>query len=141
AYGRLLERLGRIADLRSADNLLDWDQQTMMPPQAAPQRARQRATIATIAHELFVDSGTGRLLRALEGYEQSLDPDSNEASIIRVTRRDYERELQVPTELRAEMSHAESAAVAAWEAARIANDFRVFAPAMKLNFDLRRRYI
>ena len=141
AYRLLLERLGRIMDLRAAESLLDWDQQTMMPPRAAHLRARQRETVVAIAHELFVAEETGRLLRTLESYERSLDPDSNEAGIIRVTRRDYEKELRVPTALRAEMAHAESAAVAAWEAAGLAKDFALFRPAMKRNFDLRRRYV
>jgi carboxypeptidase Taq len=38
ALTELRERLAEIADLNAAGGLLGWDQQTMMPERAAPQR-------------------------------------------------------------------------------------------------------
>ena len=34
--------------------LLDWDQQTMMPPRGAASRAETVATVQRISHEMFV---------------------------------------------------------------------------------------
>ena len=36
---QLRERMAELADLRNVAQLLDWDQQTMMPPRGAPTRA------------------------------------------------------------------------------------------------------
>ena len=46
ALTELRERLAEIADLNAAGGLLGWDQQTMMPERAAPQRASSPARSA-----------------------------------------------------------------------------------------------
>jgi len=58
----LRERLAELADLGHIGQLLEWDQQTMMPLRGAESRAESRATLERIAHELFVSDQTGRLL-------------------------------------------------------------------------------
>src|SRR5581483_8531413 len=106
ALERLKERLGQIEDLAGVARLLSWDQQTMMPPRGTRHRVDQQATIRRLAHELFVDAETERLLDELAPLAESLDPDSDDACLIRVVRRDYEKEARVPTELRVEMARA-----------------------------------
>ncbi|MBE9508014.1 MAG: carboxypeptidase M32, partial [Chloroflexi bacterium] len=88
--------LVEINDLESAVGLLHWDQNTYMPPGGAPARARQIATLERLAHEKFTDASLGKLLDDLRPYEESLSYDSDEASLIRVTRREYERAVKVP---------------------------------------------
>ena len=69
-------------------------------------RAEESATLERLVHERFTSPEIGRLLDELRSYEDGLDPDSDEASLIRVTRRDWEKARKVPTELRGEMAHA-----------------------------------
>ena len=140
-FDRLRTRLAEIHDLRSATALLYWDQQTIMPPAGAATRAEQIATLSRMTHELFVAEDTGRLLEELRGFEESLEPDSFEASLIRVTRRDYEKAVRVPAELRAEMSRAGSQGMQVWAAAKAASDFASFLPALERNLDLRFQYV
>jgi carboxypeptidase Taq len=141
AFDRLRTRLAEIHDLRSATALLYWDQQTIMPPAGAATRAEQVATLSRMTHELFVADETGRLLDELRPYEESLDPDSLEASLIRVTRRDYEKAVRVPPELRAEMSRAGSQGMQVWAKAKAESDFESFLPALERNLELRFRYV
>ena len=140
-FERLRARLAEIHDLRSATALLYWDQQTIMPPAGAAARAEQVATLSRMTHELFVAEETGTLLEELRGYEDSLDPDSFEASLIRVTRRDYEKSVRVPADLRAEMSRAGSHGMQVWARAKAASDFGAFLPALERNLDLRFQYV
>ena len=86
----LRERLAEISDLRRAMHLLGWDQRVMMPPLGTPARAEALATLGRIAHEKFVDAEVGSLLERLRPLEESLAFDSDDASVIRVTRRDWE---------------------------------------------------
>jgi carboxypeptidase Taq len=44
-FEQLKERLGEVADLTYSAALLDWDQQTYMPPGGAANRGHQLATI------------------------------------------------------------------------------------------------
>jgi carboxypeptidase Taq len=141
SYSKLKERLAEISDLRRVAGLLFWDQQTMMPPGGSVIRAEHLATLTRMAHELFVADETGRLLDELRGYEDSLDPESDEASLIRVARRDYEKARRVPAELRAELSRAGSQGLRVWDEAKKKSDFAAFLPALERNLELKRRYI
>ena len=95
----LKTRLLEVNDLNSANALLGWDQTTYMPSGGAPARGRQMATLARLAHEKFTDPAVGKLLDELRPYEESLPYDSDDASLIRVTRREYERNTKIPAEL------------------------------------------
>ena len=64
---QLRKRTGELSDLGRVSGLLDWDQQTMMPPQGAAGRAEGRATLERIRHELFVSPETGRIARGRRG--------------------------------------------------------------------------
>ena len=84
-----------------------------MPPQGAEGRADQRATLARLSHELLVSDELGRLLDELRPREEELAYDSDDASLLRVARRDHEKARRVPPELRAELSRAGSLGVGA----------------------------
>ena len=140
-YEDLKTRLAQVCDLGRATRLLGWDQQTMMPRGGAQARAEQLATLDRIAHERFTQDGIGDLLEELRPYEESLDPDSDEASLIRVARRDFEKALQVPPDLHAEITRSASIAQSAWIEARAESDFARFLPYLERNVELTHAYI
>lgn len=136
----LKARLLEINDLQSAAALLNWDQETYMPVGGALARARQLATLGRIAHEKLTDPALGRLLDELQPYAESLPYESDEASLIRVARRDYERATRVPPSFVAELNGHTSAAFQAWATARPANDFAMVRPYLEKTLELSRRY-
>ena len=140
-YEKLKERLAEISDLRAATSILHWDQQVMMPRAGAPVRAQQVATVSRKAHELFIADETGRLLDELRGFEESLDPETDEASLVRVTRRDYEKASRVPSDLRAEMSRASAEGYQVWQQAKANDDFDSYLPVLERNVALVHRYL
>jgi carboxypeptidase Taq len=137
----LRERLAEISDLWRAGSVLGWDQRTMMPPLGGPARAEALGTIGRIAHERFVDDEVGVLLERLRPYEESLEYDSDDASLIRVTRHDWEKARRVPSKLRAEMVRAGARGHQVWVKARANDDFASFLPALQENLELKQRYI
>jgi carboxypeptidase Taq len=137
----LRERLAEISDLQKAGAVLRWDQQVMMPPLGNEMRAEALATLGRLAHEKFVDDEIGSLLERLRPYEESLEYDSDDASLIRVTQRDWEKARRVPAELRAEMVRAAVRGHHVWVEARQASDFKAFLPALEKNLELKRRYV
>jgi len=138
---QLEERLGKITDLERISRVLSWDQQTMMPPAGSDHRADHLSTLRRIAHELLIADETGRLLDELRPLEESLEPDSDDAALIRVARRDYEKAVRVPTDLRAEMTRAAAQARPVWVKAKAESNFELFLPAFERNVELRRRYV
>lgn len=139
--GELRRRLGEIEDVRKARQLLEWDLETMMPPAGAGVRAEQLGTLARIAHERFISDELGALLEDLRTHEQTLPYDSDDASLIRVARREYERARRVPAELRAELARTGAHGIHAWQRARAENDYAVFRPALERNLELQERYV
>jgi carboxypeptidase Taq len=137
----LRERLAEISDLSRAGALLGWDQRVTMPPGGGPARAEALATVGRLAHEKFIDDEIGQLLDRLRPHEESLEYDSDDASLIRVTRRDWEKQRRVPAELRAEILRAGALGHEIWVEARADNDFAKFLPALQKNLELRKRYV
>ena len=141
AFAQLKERLHQITDIRRVMRIISWDQQVVMPPGGAGIRAEQQATLQRLAHEMFVAPETGKLLDELGSYEDSLDHDSDEASLIRVARQDYEKAVRVPPDLGAEITRAASQGYMAWKQAKASSDFASFLPHLEHHVELRRRYV
>ena len=59
-------------------------------------RGQQLSTLDRIAHEKFVSDEIGACSASFADDEQQLDYDSDEASLIRTTRRDYDKARRVP---------------------------------------------
>jgi carboxypeptidase Taq len=136
----LKARLEEVSDLSSANAVLSWDQSTYMPSGGATARARQMARLSELAHVKRTDPAIGRLLDALEPHTAKLPPDADDACLIRVLRRDYERAIRVPADFVARSSKASSASYNAWVTARPANDFAAMRPHLETALDLSREY-
>lgn len=133
-------RLAEINDLEMAAAMLNWDQSTYMPAGGAPARARQMSTLARLAQEKFIDPAVGKLLDDLQAYGESLPYDSDDASLIRVTRRQYDKLVKIPAEFVATFYGHAAETYQAWTVARPANDFASIAPALEKTIDLSRKY-
>lgn len=133
--------MAELADLRNVAQLLDWDQQTMMPPRGALGRAEAAATIQRISHDMFVSDETGRLIEAAADQLDGNGPETDAASLVRVLRRRWEKARRVPGWLAADLTRAASVGQQAWIMARQESDFEGFMPYLERNFDLIRRYI
>ena len=91
----LKQRLREISDLNAAGHVLNWDQATYMPEGGAGDRGRQLATLYRLAHERMVAPALGTLIDALAHHGESLPYDSDDASLIRVARREYQKRIKV----------------------------------------------
>jgi len=132
--------LREIADLNSAGAVLGWDQSIYMPEGGAEARGRQSALLSRLAHERRIDSAVGRLLDGLARFAESLAPDDDDARLIRVARRHYDKAIRVPAEYVARFTEHGAAAYDAWTRARPANDFAAMVPYLEKTLDLSREY-
>ena len=136
---QLKEILGEVSDLNRASAVLGWDQETNMPSGGVQDRAAQLTTLDRLAHIRFTSDEVGKLLDGAAGETAKLPYDSDEASLVRVTRRDYEQARKVPASLVAEMSTASSEGRPYWVKARETSDFKLFAPYLEKNLELNKR--
>lgn len=137
-FERLLEILGEVDDLGKAGAVLQWDHQTYMPKGGTAGRAQILGTLARLSHQRFTSDEVGELLAQLTLALSKLDPDGFEASLIRVTQREYERFKKLPTRLVEEQARVSSEAQAVWVEARQNQDFPRFQPYLEKLFALAR---
>jgi carboxypeptidase Taq len=119
-------RLAEVSDLTKAATLLFWDQRVKMPPGGAEARAEALATVSRFAQERFIDDEVGGLLEELRALEESSDYDSFEASLVRTTRRQYEKA---------------ALGLAAWGPAKEQSEFERLRPQLETLLELRHRYV
>ena len=64
-YQQYITKMRRIADVKNTLAVMQWDQETYLPPKGAALRGEQMATLSEIAHEMFAEEELGKLLRQL----------------------------------------------------------------------------
>lgn len=133
ALRALREVATELAIARSIGDLLYWDDRVERPDSAAAWRAAQRGAQAGRVHDLASSPDVERAIAAVEDE----DPGDLEA---RAMRRDRERLLRVPRELWSQREAVASVARAAWDRARLEDDFSVFEPHLTTMVDTMRRF-
>jgi len=141
ALSTLRAELARIHDVGVAARVLEWDQLVMMPRNGTELRAEALATLSRLEHELFVRDEIGELLEQARPLEESLEPGSDDACLIAVTRRDWEKARRIPPELRGELTKVAAEGVDAWAEARENDDYAAFRPWLDRTLELKHRYI
>lgn len=134
----LKQLVAEIMDIVHANGLLEWDQQTYMPPLGSQARAEQIATLSKIAHQKFTSPQMGSLLERLESQFKGGDPEDDDFALFRQLRRQYERQTKLPTDLVVRLSRTASLARDKWVEARKENNFSLFAPYLSEILELER---
>ncbi|WP_170514480.1 carboxypeptidase M32 [Ruegeria atlantica] len=119
AFQRETSALGQIA------GRLGWDQETVMPRGAAPQRAEEMAAIEAVLHARRSDP------RVAEWLEQADPQDDVARAQLRDIRRTYERTAKVPADLAKAIARVTSAAQGTWAKARADEDVSAFLPVLE----------
>jgi carboxypeptidase Taq len=137
---QLKEILAEAVDLGYASALLGWDQQTYMPSGGAEERGYQLATLARLIHQRVTSDEVARLLEDLSAHVDELDPNSDDACLIRYTAHEVQKQTRVPVQLVGEMAQVTTSAHEAWTNARTESNFAAFRPYLERIVDLRRQY-
>ncbi len=136
---QLKEILGEVSDVNHAASVLGWDQQVNMPPAGGEARGQQLATLGKISHAKSTSDEVGKLLDDLKKeYEGS---DSDDAALVRVAARDFDKATRVPGEFVAKQAVVTTSAFEAWVEARGKSDFSIFLPHLEKVMDLMREYV
>ncbi|KAF9344446.1 hypothetical protein BGX26_004355 [Mortierella sp. AD094] len=139
-YDQLRTHLEEIGNLQAILNILNWDQEVMMPPKAASARAEQAkyrssftmSSLAALCHRLEASPELGRIHDELEKRQNiqdlSIELNPYELANIRLSRKAYKEEILYPVEFVKESVSLKSRAVEAWKEAREESNFSKFAP-------------
>ena len=135
-YREYQDQMRKIADVKNALAVLQWDQETYLPAKGAGFRGQQMATLSELAHRIFTERKTGRLLDELAGRE---DLDEKEKRNIALTLEDYTKQKKYTAAFVRLLSQTTSDSFHAWVQARKENSFSVFEEHLRKLVDLKRR--
>lgn len=122
-YEEYQSKMTKIADVRNATGLLQWDQETYLPVKGAGFRGQQISTLTEMAHELFISPDLGILLKKLL---QQNDLTEEQRRNIERTEEDYTKSKKYKPAFVKALSDQVNKAFHAWIEARKQNSFAVF---------------
>lgn len=134
-YQQYQQHLQRIADVRNATGVLQWDQETYLPKNGAHFRGQQISTLSEIAHELFSRDETGALLQELSAKE---DLTPGQKKNVALTLEDYTKSKKYSSRFVRQLSDQTNKAFHAWIEARKQNSFAVFEKDLVLLIELKK---
>jgi carboxypeptidase Taq len=113
----------KIADLKYSSAVLQWDQETYMPPKGAPYRGQQLATLSALSHELFTSEETNGVLLELLGRQ---DLTASQRRNVELNFEDYTKQKRLPTEFVRRLVEVINQSFHSWIEARKENRFSRF---------------
>jgi carboxypeptidase Taq len=122
-YSAYVDRMQKIADVKYAAAVLEWDQETYLPPKGAEARGRQLASLTEIAHTWLTAPDLGDLLQELQ---QRGDLAEDENRNVSLSLEDYNKQKRFTPAFIRRLSETSSRSFHSWLKARTANSFALF---------------
>ena len=131
AYKKLLERNKNVIVLGTAEAIVNWDMETMMPPKAVILRSEQLALLSQIHHKMITSPAIGKLLAEILKdplYETLSETEKRNVQLIK---KNYEEQTKLPTKLVTAITKQQAISVNTWKKAKAAKDFSLFKPELE----------
>ncbi len=130
----VIVRVGHIAAL------LEWDQETYLPPAAVEERSNQAALLVGLQHDKIIDSEWEHLFSNLDynGESASSGFSLTDNAFVRECHKRWVRQTRIPARLVEALAKETSLSQASWAAARKADDFSAFSPHLKTVLSIKR---
>jgi carboxypeptidase Taq len=136
AYKSLLERTKDLAVLQSIEDIIHWDMETMMPPNAVEQRSQQLALLTRIRHKMSTAPEIGKLLNVIIADPQYDVFNEVEKRNIYLIKKNYDEQIALPEKLVSEIARQQAITVNVWKKAKKAKNFAVLKPELEKLVDL-----
>ncbi len=138
-YKELLSKIKDVTVLGTAEGIVHWDMETMMPPGAVEQRSEQLALLSRIQHQLATDPEIGRLLSVMQSSPESQSLGQVEKRNLYLIDKSYREQTALPEKLVADLAKQEAVAVNVWKKAKAQKNFNLFKPELQKLLDLSRQ--
>ena len=135
-YKQLLAKTQDQIVLQTAEGIIHWDMETMMPPGAVEQRSQQLALLSRIHHKMATDPEIGRLLNTVQSNPEYETLSQVEKRNIYLIKKSYREQTSLPEELVADLAKQEAITVNVWKKAKVQKNFKLFKPDLEKLFGL-----
>jgi carboxypeptidase Taq len=134
-----MEKTKEIAIFNSAQAVLNWDTETMMPPKAIGLRSQQLALLSGMQHKMETNPEIGALLEKIERHSNYEKLSAIQKRNIYLIRKNYDEQTKLPEELVMEIAKQRTIAVDVWKKAKAAKNFSMFRPELEKNIELAKK--
>jgi carboxypeptidase Taq len=138
-YKKLLTRTKDLIVLSSAQSIIQWDMETMMPPKAVEQRSQQLALLSRISHKMSTAPEIGKLLNALLASSQYDALSEVEKRNVYLIKKNYDEQTQLPEKLVEETARQQAITVNTWKKAKAQKNYALLKPELQKLVNLNRK--
>jgi carboxypeptidase Taq len=128
AYKKLMTRAKDLIVLSSAQGVIHWDMETMMPPKAVEQRSEQLALLSRISHKMSTAPEIGKLLNAILTDPQCDALGEVEKRNVYLIKKNYDEQTALPEKLVSDIAKQQAITVNTWKKAKKAKNFAALKP-------------
>ena len=140
-FDEFKEYLSRIARLNHAVTLFHWDMETIMPECGFDLHADALTYFSTEAFKLSTSKDLKNMLDELLKPEVFETLDSDWQFVVKKMNKDYEESARIPVDFYSAFVQAQAESGRAWEQAKTADDYSIFAPHLQKMIDMTREMV
>jgi len=138
-YKKLMEKVKDLLIFQSAESIIYWDMETMMPPKAIKLRSQQLALLSRIEHKMSTNPETGTLLDKIVRHPEYDRLDAIQKRNIYLIKKNYDEQTKLPEELVTEIARQRTITVDIWKKAKAAKKFSMFKPELEKLVELQKK--
>jgi len=136
AYRELLLKTKNATVLGTAEGIIHWDMETMMPPGAVEQRSEQLALLSRLQHKLATDPEIGKILSTIQTSPTYQTLNQEQQRNIYLINKNYLEQTSLPEKLVGELAKQEAVTVNMWKRAKVKKNFSLFKGDLQKLLDL-----
>ena len=130
-YKKLLDRYKKLVVLGSAEGIVSWDMETMMPPKAVELRSEQLALLSEIHHKMSTSPQIGKLLNDILKHPKNEDLAEVEKRNVYLIKKSYDEQTKLPTKLVTDTAKQQAITVNTWKKAKAQKNYAAFKPELE----------
>ena len=138
-YDTLMKKSKELAVLQSAESIIGWDMETMMPPKAIKLRSEQFSLLSTIEHKMSTDPEIGSSLAEIVSHKDYAKLTEEQKRNIYLIKKRYDEQTKLPEQLVAAIAKQQALTIDIWKKAKAAKRFAMFQPELEKLFDLEKK--
>ncbi len=139
SYNELLKKVRDIFILESANSVIRWDMETVMPPRAIELRSQQLALLSRIGHKMITNPEIGKLLEEITKNPEYEKLNSIQQRNVYLIKKNYDEQTKLPEDLVAKTATQKAITVDAWKKAKAAKNFSMYKSKLEKLVELKKK--
>lgn len=138
-YNALMEKAKQLAILMSAEAMISWDMETMMPPKGINLRSQQLSLLSVLEHKMSTDPEIGALLQKIKRSPEHDKLDQLQKRNVYLIQKRYDEQTKLPEELVAAIAKQQALSIDTWKKAKAAKNYAMFRPELEKLVELEKK--